>query len=143
MAERSKPNRRRVMKDFVITEISACDHPAQRDALAVIMKRANGDKEEHTMQKVIRDEPVSFASFEDACAHLAKVHGLSKLAAMEKVADAHPDLIAKFNAAGEEIAKAATEAAAPKPVAKAVTDFDKRVTEVMARDKVGKLAALE
>lgn len=35
---------RRVMKDFIITEISAVDRPAQEGARAVIMKRADVDK---------------------------------------------------------------------------------------------------
>lgn len=35
--------RRRVMKDFQISELSAVDKPAQAPALAVLMKRADGD----------------------------------------------------------------------------------------------------
>jgi hypothetical protein len=35
---------RRIMKDFRITEIAAVDRPAQAGALAVIMKRDNGDE---------------------------------------------------------------------------------------------------
>lgn len=42
-ATRKKPSRR-VMKEFVITEISAVDSPAQEGARAVIMKRADVEK---------------------------------------------------------------------------------------------------
>ncbi len=83
-----------------ISILSANVRPAVRRARIAIAKK------ESTM-----NEPISFASFEDACAYLAKTTGLSKSAAMSQAAREHPDLLAKYNQAGDEIAKAAAEKA--------------------------------
>ena len=76
------------------------------------------------------NEPMSFATFEDACAHLAKMHGMSRSSAMSAAAREHPDLLAKYNAEGEQIAKRAADAARPQPVKKAVLAFEDRVDEI-------------
>jgi hypothetical protein len=144
MVERVQSKRRRIMRSFRIDELSACDRPAQKHALAVLMKRADDEQEYDEMQfeKITRDEPTSFPTLEAAMEHLQKL-GMSKLDAMSKAADRHPDLLAKYQHDGERIAKAAAAAATPRPIAKAVRDFEERVTEVMSRDKITKLAALE
>ena len=143
MAERHELKRRRIMRDFVIKELSAVDRPAQAHALAVVIKHTHDEGRDMQLAKITRDKPLSFDTFEDACAHLAKVHGLSKLGAMEKAAREHPDLVEEYNHVGIEIAKNAAEAAAPRPVPLAVSNFNKRVTEVMARDKIDRLGAME
>lgn len=144
MVERIQSKRRRIMKDFRITELSAVDRPAQGHALAVLMKRAD-DEQEYGMQvqKVGGDRVASFDSFEEAMQAIREREGCAQLRAMEEAASRHPDLLRKYNDEGERIAKAAQDAAAPKPVAMAVTDFNRRVDEVMARDKVNKLEAME
>ena len=43
MVERVQSKRRRIMRNFVIKELSAVDRPAQGHALAVLMKRADDE----------------------------------------------------------------------------------------------------
>lgn len=151
MVERIRSRRRRIMKEFVIREVSAVDRPCQEHARAVILKR-DDEQQEHNMgfEKITRvgftrgaDAPLAFDSLESAVRHLRKVHGMTGLDAMEQVATTRPDLVREYNTEGAEIAKAAAERSAPRPVAKAVQDFNKRVSEVQARDKCTKLEALE
>lgn len=52
MAERHQLNRRRIMKDFVIKELSAVDRPAQGHALAVLMKREEPAAKDYGMPEV-------------------------------------------------------------------------------------------
>ena len=146
MVERVQSKRRRVMKDFRITELSAVDSPAQKHARAVFMKRADEPQEQDMdFEKITyaRERPLSFATLGDCVSFLMGQQGYSRLDAMEKVARDAPDLVEKFNREGEAIAKSIAEANAPRPVAKAVADFDKRVAEIQARDRCSKLAALE
>ncbi|MDO8614627.1 MAG: hypothetical protein Q7T33_02685 [Dehalococcoidia bacterium] len=44
MAERRPLNRKRIMRDFVLNELSAVDNPAQKHAVAVLMKRDKAEK---------------------------------------------------------------------------------------------------
>lgn len=145
MAERSTPNRRRIMREFMIQELSAVDSPAQQHAVSVLLKRDDRqEQDEMQVQKIQRDEPRSFSTFEDACTYLRTVQGMSPLAAMEAAADAHPSLIAKYNAEGESIAKAAdAEAAAKRRKPRAVEDFELIVAGIAERDGVPKHVALE
>lgn len=177
MAERHR--RKRVMRDFVIHELSAVDSPSQKYALAVLMKRADDkppqtsgtlknihhselsladrpasprvtlfncdEEQEYDMQVQKIERPQSFDSFESAMAHLREEHGLSKLAAMEQVARANPELIAKFNEEGREIAKAAEETVRQVRTVQPSTTvrFDAAVADIMRRDGVDKLVAME
>ena len=88
-------------------------------------------------------EPLSFATFEAACAHLAKSHGMSKSGAMSAVARARPDLVRKYNAEGDErVEKAAAEAARPRTVSKAVMEFDDKVDEIAKSRGIPRHAAM-
>ena len=139
MVERVASKRRRVMRSFRISELSAVDSPAQKGATAVLMKR---NEQEHDMQKVVRDEPLAFDTLEAAMAHLAEAHGMDPCTAMERAGQMHPGLVKSYNAEGEEVAKALAEANAPRPISKAVADFEKCVRTIMTRDKTTRLGAL-
>jgi hypothetical protein len=92
----------------------------------------------------ITKRPRSYVTFEDACAHLAKVHGLSKLNAMEKAAERHPDLVKRYNSEGAEIAKAAADSeAATRRTPRAVDDFEEIVAGIAKCDGVPKYVAME
>ena len=130
------------MKEFRITELSAVDSPAQKGALAVIMKRDEGVNYE----KIQRDSHAlrGFDTLEDAMEYLRTDHGLTKLGALERVAREHPQLVRKYNLDGERTAKAAAEEIAKlSATPQAVVDFEKCVAEIMANDNLPMLAALE
>lgn len=61
MVERVRSTRRRIMRDFVIKELSAVDRPAQGHALAVLMKRAD-DENEFDKANLNHDEQGRFSS---------------------------------------------------------------------------------
>jgi hypothetical protein len=83
----------------------------------------------------ILDRPRAFKTLAEACAHLA---------AMEKIARERPDLIAKFSAEGESIAKAAADAeTAKRQTPRAVEDFEALVSGIAKRDGIPKHAAME
>jgi hypothetical protein len=128
------------LKNIEIDELSLVDKGANPGARVCLFKR--DDEEEPNMEFAkITERPRSFDSFESACAYLQQ-HGATRLQALAQAAHEQPDLLQKFNAEGIAIAKAAQDVAAPRPIAKAIADFNKRVTEVMARDKISKLEAL-
>lgn len=144
----TEQKRRRIMRDFVIRELGAVDRPAQAPAVAVLMKRADDPrKEQDDMQKQMtyaRDIPTSFATLDDAINFLMAQQGYTRLNAMTQAANQNPDLVAKYQREGEQVAKAAAdEVAKVRAAPPAVAAFEKRVGEVMGRDKVGRLSALE
>ena len=144
MAERRHLKRKRIMREFAITEVSACDHPAQAHAVSVLMKR-DSSREEHEMEfeKITREQPTSFDSLEGAMQFLRE-QGMTKLAAMEKAAGRHPELVTKFNAQGAEIAKAAADAeAAKRQMPRAVEDFEMIASGIRERDGCSAHVALE
>jgi pterin-4a-carbinolamine dehydratase len=146
MVERIQSKRRRVMRSFRIDELSACDRPAQKHALAVLMKRDSSADEQQeyddmNFEKII-ERPRSFATFEDAMQAIRKAEGCTKLAAMSAAANQHPDLLAKYNAEGTAIAKAAQDAAAPKPISKALLVFQDKVDEIAKRDGIPRYVAM-
>ena len=120
--------KKRIMREFEISEISAVDRPAQAHARMSVMKR---------------EEPVGFDSFEAAVDHLAKFHECSRTDAMSMAARAHPALIEKYNAEGrEQIVKAAHAAQKARTKPEAVTAFHKCVEDVARRDNCSRTEAL-
>ena len=145
MVDRVHSKRRRVMRAFKIHEISSVDNPAQVHARMTIMKRADAQQEQDDMmqfEKIGGDRVASFDNLEDAIGHLMDIQKCSRLTAMEQAASTQPGLVRKYNDEGERIAKAAQDAAASRPVAKSARDFEKRVTEIMHRDRINKLDAM-
>lgn len=122
--------RKRIMRSFRITELSAVDSPAQRHATAVLMKRDKQEQDDMDYQKII-EHPRAFATLADACAHLAE---------LEKVAAERPDLVEKYRDGG---------IVEPQPVRRVhvtppeVVRFDDATRQVMARDGVDKLTAMQ
>ena len=144
--ERLQSKRRmRIMRAFKLREISCVDNPAQAHARMVIMKRIDAQQEHDNMQfhKIGDHSIASFDDLESAMRHLMDSHKCDRLTAMEQVGAARPDLVREFNDVGEAVAKSIADARAPRPISKAITDFNKRVAEVMARDRCAKLDALE
>jgi hypothetical protein len=133
------------MKDFVITELSAVDRGANEHARAVLMKRDDSadNSQEHDMNfaKII-EHPQSFSSLEEAMQAIRKAEGCTQLAAMSAAANQHPDLLAKYNAEGTAIAKTAQDAAAPKPISKALLVFQDKVDEIAKRDGIPRHEAM-
>lgn len=121
--------RKRIMKDFAISEISAVDRPAQAGAVAVFIKR-HEQESKMELRKVTRDEPISFPTLEAAMDHLLKSHGMSRSSAMSTAAREHPDLLAKYQREGEDRIAKAADAGKPQPVSKAVMEFDDRVEQI-------------
>lgn len=139
------PNtRKRILRELHIGKIAAVDRPCQEHARMTLMKRADDDEEYDDMQiqKITRDEPVSFPTLGAAMDHLRKVRGMSGSDAMSAAAREHPELLAKYQQDGERIAKAAREAAKPRPVTKAEQDFQDRVDEIAKRDGIGRSGAM-
>ena len=73
--------------------------------------------------------PLSFDTFEDACAHLRKVHGMGGADAMSAAAREHPDLLEKFQREGIEIAKAADQLVQDRPLPDAVQAWNTAVDD--------------
>jgi hypothetical protein len=123
------------LSNVEIDEISILSkdvRPAVRAARIAIVKT-----------EIPMSEPISFPTFESAMAHLRKAHGMSALDALAAAARQHPELVKRYNDEGTRIAKAAIEEIAKaRAIPQAVEVFNKRVEEVMARDKVNKLDAL-
>lgn len=122
-------NRKRIMKDFAISEISAVDRPAQAGAVAVFMKRHEKESEMQ-LRKANCDEPVSFPTLEAAMDHLLKTHGMSRSSAMSTAAREHPDLLAKYQREGEDQIAKAAEAPKPQLLSKAMMEFEDRVEQI-------------
>lgn len=120
---------KRIMKDFAISEISACDRPAQAGAIAVFMKRYEQESEMQ-LRKVTRDEPINFPTLEAAMDHLLKTHGMSRSSAMFTAAREHPDLLAKYQREGEDQIAKAADAAKPQPLSRSVMAFEDRVEQI-------------
>ncbi len=148
MPEPHAHKRKRIMREFVINEISMVDRPSMEGALAVIIKRDSSHEEHDKMQlrKVTSPEPRprSFDDFESAMRYLAAEHGMSKIAAMEKISSTRPDLIAKYNREGEAIAKAESDRvvqlSAPSPER---VRWDAAVKAIMSRDRIDRVRAME
>ena len=135
----STPNRkRRIMREFSITELSAVDKPAQEYATMAIMKRDSSEDEKMDFQK-ITDKPLAFDSFENAVEHLKKVNRCSGTEAMRKAADAHPRLFEAYQEAGMVSSRPKLEKAA-KP--QAVQEFNLIVDGIAKRDKVSRVEAM-
>src|SRR5690606_11718933 len=120
-----------IMREFTIDELSGVDRPAQEGARVCFFKRDDSEQE----------EPASFESFEAAVEHLRKIHG-SGTAAMSAARAQFPDLLRKYRQAGDEAAAKAAGAAAPREVAKAVSDWYALVDKIAERDGVSRTVAM-
>lgn len=137
----NKQKRRRIMRVFKINELSAVDRPAQGHALAVLIKRVDTREQQVSHDA---DTPHPFNTLEDAVAYLQSVQGMTKLGALERAGEQHPDLVRKFNSDGEQIAKAAAdEAAKARRKPKAAEDFEGIVSSIAKRDGLQRHRALE
>lgn len=100
-----------------------------------------------TFQKTY-DQPRAFASFDDAMSHLRGVRKMSKLAAMEEIAERYPGLVQKYR--GPDLEKY-VDAGTVSPTAvrrvpttpAAVVRFDEAVKAIMTRDSCNRLIAME
>lgn len=132
--------RRRIMREFVITELSAVDRPAQEPARMAIIKRAEDTESEMDVTKI-----ASFARFGDAVAAVAKSEDIPTHEAMSRVRAARPDLVERYNAEGREAAaRAATaaEAARAPRFTKAELAFEDRVDEIAKARGIPRHAAM-
>ena len=134
---------RRVLREFSIDELSMVDRPAQGHARMTLMKAATKEQDMN-QQKTTDDEPQAFANFEDAVAHLGKLHGFKGTEAMSMAAQRFPDLLKQYNEEGrQQLEKAAQDAAKARAKSKEVTDFEMIVDAVAERDGVSRTVAME
>ena len=136
----TNPRRRRIMKEFSITELGAVDRPAQAPALAVLLKGAAAEPENQMDLSKI----AAFETFDAAVAAIAK--------AERSPSDLRGDVASRrtsprtcwpssSDAGDEAIAKAAdTAKARPKP--QAVSNFETLVAGIMGRDGCSKSEAM-
>ena len=115
--------KRRILKEFRIDEISICDSPAQTHAKATLMKRADDRQQEDEMQL---DKIASFEKFEDAVAALARAGNIPRHVAMQKARRRTRSLSQKYQSEGSDVAKAAADALAPRTLNKAAQDLRSR-----------------
>ncbi len=136
----STPKRkRRIMREFTITELSAVDKPAQAHARMAIMKRADPEENDDMRFEKIIDRPRAFDSFEDAVEHLKTIHGCSGTEALRKAADAHPRLLEAYQKAGAVSSRPNFEKAA-RPLD--VQRFNLIVDGIAERDGVSRVEAM-
>ncbi len=126
------------LKSIRLTELSLVDAPANPHARITLFKRHADDEDSKKMEKKV----MSFASFEDACAHLRKAHGMSAVDALSSAARDHPSLLEKYQRAGDEMIAKAAETARPALLSKAEAAFEDRVDKIAKRDKVGRDVAM-
>lgn len=117
---------RKIMKEFVLEEVSLADGPAQSHALATIRKSAT--PKENDMSK-----------FDSRVAELKK-SGMSGVAAMEQAREEMPEALLPEN----NRVTYADASPAPVRVAKSasVIKFEQRVAEIRGAEKISKNAAL-
>jgi hypothetical protein len=120
MTTRAQSNRKNIMREFTISELSAVDRPAQEHARMTIMKCAD-HQQEHQMQIV------SFPTLEAAMDHL-KRQGMSGADAMSKAARDNPALLARYQSGGVE--KSETIMTVPPPV----RAFERVIQSIKERD---------
>ncbi|MQA64497.1 MAG: hypothetical protein GEU76_01125 [Alphaproteobacteria bacterium] len=148
MVARKRSHRKNIMRAFSISEISACDSPAQIHARAIIMKRFDPDeRQEPNMHKILTqrdDAPLSFDTLEDAMKYLSTQHpDMPQSDVMSKAARQYPDLHDEYNDEGEwQIRKAETEALDATRKPPAVREFESLVSEIKRRDKCDSVTAL-
>jgi hypothetical protein len=136
--------KRRIMRRFRLDEISAVDRPAQEHARMTLIKRNEGqEQDDMRLEKITRDEPLSFATFEAAVVHLRELHECSRASAMSAAADRYPDLLRKYNDEGaERVEKAAQEATRISATSEAEQNWNMLVSNIMDRDKVSRVVAM-
>ncbi len=136
--------RRRIMREFLLKEISAVDRPAQQGALMAIMKRLEPDREAARMQmKKIDPMPRGYDSFESAIAAIAAAEGVPLYRVMSKAAAAWPALMDRYQSEGtERVAKAADAVDKARAMPAAVRHFHGLVDAVQARDGCSRSTAI-
>ncbi len=132
--DRRRPAR---LVDIRLSELSLVDRPANPHARVTLFKRADDKEHEMEIQKI-----AAYSSFDDAVAAIAKAEGLSHDRAMSRAAAAYPDLVEKYNAAGDEAVAKIAEAVRPAPVSKAVMAFEDRVDEIAKSRGIPRHAAM-
>ena len=123
--------RRRVLKEFRISEISVCDVPAQEGAVMLLMKRAEpqGFEKEETM-------------FEERVTEITKREDCPRVEAMRKARIEHPDEFEDYQA-DYAISSPPVEKAATLPgAAKAKREFDRTVSELVSSAGISRTAAM-
>lgn len=137
--------RRRILRKFQLDEITAVDRPAQEHTRMALVKRDNSQEwDERRFEKVIGDEPLSFATFEDAVEQISKLHGGSLAQAMSRAASAYLRLLREYNEEGlERVEKAARGAADRRAPTSAERDWEWLVTGIMGRDGATRAAAMQ
>lgn len=121
------------LKSIVLDEVSLVDAPANPHARVTLLKLDRDKETRMQVHKIASDRVMSFDSFDEAVAHLTKSAG-GRTAAMRQARARYPDLVSKHNDDGDEMIAKAAEAAAPRPVAKAVAAFETVVDEICKRD---------
>lgn len=133
--------KRRIMRDFEITELSAVDHPAQGHARATILKRAAGKDTRMDFNK--HSTPRAFDSFDAAVAHIRQIEKCSGTEAMQRARLEHPALVEKHNAEAHDIARKATgDIALAKSRPRAQEDFNLVVSGLVERLGISRSEAM-
>jgi len=125
-----KTGRRRILREFTITEISAVDRPAQEAAKMVLMKRGEPDG-------LDKDE----SSFQTRVSEVAKRHGCSRMAAMRKARVEYPDEFEEYQAEGAVSSRLVVKREALPGAAKAKREFDRAVSELVSSAGISRTAA--
>ena len=120
-----KTGRRRILREFTITEVSAVDRPAQEVARMVLMKR----REDET-------------SFQRRVSEIAKRRGCSRLHAMRKARAQYPDEFAEYQAEGAVSSRPVVKREASPGAGKAKRDFDRAVSELVSSAGISRTAAM-
>jgi len=120
-----KTGRRRILREFTITEISAVDRPAQQMARMVLMKRGEDE-----------------SSFQTRVSEVAKRHGCSRMAAMRKARVEYPDEFEEYQAEGAVSSRLVVKREALPGAAKAKREFDRAVSELVSSAGISRTAAM-
>ncbi len=131
--------KRRIMREFTITELSAVDKPAQAHARVAIMKRADPEENDDMRFEKIIERPRAFDSFEEACEAIRKAERCAGTDAMRKAREGHPGLFEAYQKAGAVSYRPNFEKAA-RPLD--VQEWDLAVAGVMERDGITRTAAM-
>ncbi len=131
--ERARP------KNIKLDELSLVDKPANPHAKIVLAKRAGDDKEtdqgpeQDRVIRLVRGRRRGDREGRGLPAPRGDVEGLERSC---------PDLLEKFQRAGDEMIAKAADAARPTPVSKAELAFDDKVDEIAKSRGVPRSAAM-
>lgn len=153
MAERRPLNRKRIMREFSISELSAVDSPAQKHALAVLMKRADPvEKTERTTSEVnghthtYDDAESGSTSTDEGHSHSVTVASDGTVTIGSAAGHSHePAAVNKSNEGDEHMAMTDAEKKQIADLQKSVEDLTKSASTLKAdnKDLADKLAKAE